>query len=425
MLSVFVQVTEAKMQSSINSADTAWVLVSTALVLLMTPALGLFYAGMARTKNVLNILMQSFVALSVVSVLWAVVGYSLSFAKGNSFVGGLDYLFLKGVGQDALTLNGAALTVPHLLFMAFQMMFAIITPALISGAIVERMKFSAYLVFIALWSLLVYSPVAHMVWGEGGLFVGKALDFAGGTVVHITSGFSALALALLMGKRRLNHSDDTRPHNLPMVLLGAGLVWFGWFGFNAGSALTSGGLAASALVTTHIAAAVAGLVWILLEWVVVKKPTALGFATGAVAGLVAITPGAGFVTPVSAMIIGAVVPFISYGMIALKNKFKYDDTLDVFAVHGCGGLWGAIATVIFADKAVNSAGFNGLLKGDSSWLMQQLFAVGTAVGIAIVGTVVIYTALKLVFKTVNVSSEEEAAGLDITQHGESGYVSEN
>ena len=413
------------MQSSINSADTAWVLVSTALVLLMTPALGLFYAGMARTKNVLNILMQSFVALSVVSVLWAVVGYSLSFAKGNSFVGGLDYLFLKGVGQDALTLNGAALTVPHLLFMAFQMMFAIITPALISGAIVERMKFSAYLVFIALWSLLVYSPVAHMVWGEGGLFVGKALDFAGGTVVHITSGFSALALALLMGKRRLNHSDDTRPHNLPMVLLGAGLVWFGWFGFNAGSALTSGGLAASALVTTHIAAAVAGLVWILLEWVVVKKPTALGFATGAVAGLVAITPGAGFVTPVSAMIIGAVVPFISYGMIALKNKFKYDDTLDVFAVHGCGGLWGAIATVVFADKAVNSAGFNGLLKGDSSWLMQQLFAVGTAVGIAIVGTVVIYTVLKLVFKTVNVSSEEEAAGLDITQHGESGYVSEN
>ena len=413
------------MQSSINSADTAWVLVSTALVLLMTPALGLFYAGMARTKNVLNILMQSFVALSVVSVLWAVVGYSLSFAKGNSFVGGLDYLFLKGVGQDALTLNGAALTVPHLLFMAFQMMFAIITPALISGAIVERMKFSAYLVFIVLWSLLVYSPVAHMVWGEGGLFVGKALDFAGGTVVHITSGFSALALALLMGKRRLNHSDDTRPHNLPMVLLGAGLVWFGWFGFNAGSALTSGGLAASALVTTHIAAAVAGLVWILLEWVVVKKPTALGFATGAVAGLVAITPGAGFVTPVSAMIIGAVVPFISYGMIALKNKFKYDDTLDVFAVHGCGGLWGAIATVIFADKAVNSAGFNGLLKGDSSWLMQQLFAVGTAVGIAIVGTVVIYTVLKLVFKTVNVSSEEEAAGLDITQHGESGYVSEN
>ena len=425
MLSAFVQETEAKMQSSINSADTAWVLVSTALVLLMTPALGLFYAGMARTKNVLNILMQSFVALSVVSVLWAVVGYSLSFAKGNSFVGGLDYLFLKGVGQDALTLNGAALTVPHLLFMAFQMMFAIITPALISGAIVERMKFSAYLVFIALWSLLVYSPVAHMVWGEGGLFVGKALDFAGGTVVHITSGFSALALALLMGKRRLNHSDDTRPHNLPMVLLGAGLVWFGWFGFNAGSALTSGGLAASALVTTHIAAAVAGLVWILLEWVVVKKPTALGFATGAVAGLVAITPGAGFVTPVSAMIIGAVVPFISYGMIALKNKFKYDDTLDVFAVHGCGGLWGAIATVVFADKAVNSAGFNGLLKGDSSWLMQQLFAVGTAVGIAIIGTVVIYTVLKLVFKTVNVSSEEEAAGLDITQHGESGYVSEN
>jgi Amt family ammonium transporter len=413
------------MQSSINAADTGWILVSTALVLLMTPALGLFYAGMARAKNVLNILMQSFIALSVVSVLWSVVGYSLSFAKGNSFVGGLDYLFLKGVDQNALTINGATLTIPHLLFMAFQMMFAIITPALISGAIVERMKFSAYIVFIALWSLLVYAPVAHMVWGEGGLFVGKALDFAGGTVVHITSGFSALALALLMGKRRLNHSDDTRPHNLPMVLIGAGLVWFGWFGFNAGSALTSGGLAASALVTTHVAAAVAGLVWVLIEWIVVKKPTALGFATGAVAGLVAITPGAGFVTPASAMIIGAVVPFISYGMIALKNKFKYDDTLDVFAVHGCGGLWGAIATVIFADKAVNSAGFNGLLKGDSSWFTQQLFAVGTAVGIAVVGTFVIYTVLKLVFKTLNVSSDEEAAGLDVTQHGESGYVSEN
>lgn len=413
------------MQSNVNAADTSWILISTALVLLMTPGLGLFYAGMTRAKNVLNVLMQSFVALSVVTVLWAVVGYSLSFSKGNSFIGGLDYLLLKNVGQEAFTLNGASITIPHLLFMAFQLMFAIITPALISGAIVERMKFSAYVVFIALWSLLVYTPVAHMVWGEGGLFVGKALDFAGGTVVHITSGFSALALALLLGKRRLSHNDDTRPHNLPMTLIGTGLLWFGWFGFNAGSALTSGGLAANALVTTHIAAAVAGLVWILLEWLLVKKPTALGFASGVVAGLVAITPGAGFVTPAAAIAIGAVVPFISYGMIRLKSKFKYDDTLDVFAVHGCGGLWGAIATVIFANKSVNSAGFNGILHGDTSWLGQQLLAVGIAAGAGLVGTAVIYAVLKLVFKTVNVTNEEETSGLDITQHGESGYVTDN
>lgn len=413
------------MQSNINAADTAWVLISTALVLLMTPGLGLFYAGMTRAKNVLNVLMQSFVALSVVTVLWAVVGYSLSFSKGNSFVGGFDYLLLKNVGQEAFTLNGASITIPHLLFMAFQLMFAIITPALISGAIVERMKFSAYVVFIALWSLLVYTPVAHMVWGEGGLFVGKALDFAGGTVVHITSGFSALALALLLGKRRLSHNDDTRPHNLPMTLIGTGLLWFGWFGFNAGSALTSGGLAANALVTTHIAAAVAGLVWILLEWLLVKKPTALGFASGVVAGLVAITPGAGFVTPAAAIAIGAVVPFISYGMIRLKSKFKYDDTLDVFAVHGCGGLWGAVATVIFANKSVNSAGFNGILHGDASWLGQQLLAVGIAAGAGLVGTAVIFALLKLVFKSANVTHDEEMSGLDVTQHGESGYVTDN
>jgi Amt family ammonium transporter len=285
------------------------------------------------------------------------------------------------------------------------------------------MKFSAYVLFIALWSLLVYTPVAHMVWGEGGLFVGKALDFAGGTVVHITSGFSALVLALLMGKRRLNHGDDTRPHNLPLVLIGSGLVWFGWFGFNAGSALTSGGLASSALVSTHLAAATAGLIWLVLEWITVNKPTALGFATGAVAGLVAITPGAGFVTPTNAIIIGAIVPLISYGMIMLKNKLKYDDTLDVFAVHGCGGLWGAVATVIFADKAVNSAGFNGLLKGDSSWFVQQLTAVGASIGVAVVGTVVIFAILKLLFRSLNVTNEEETLGLDITQHGESGYVS--
>ncbi len=414
------------MQSSINAADTAWVLVSTALVLLMIPGLALFYAGMTRSKNVLNVLMQSFVSMSVVSVLWFVVGYSLSFSKGSSpYIGGFDYLLLKNVDQAPFVLNGTTITVPHLLFMAFQLMFAIITPALISGAIVDRMKFSSYVIFIAMWSLLVYAPLAHFVWGEGGLFVGKALDFAGGTVVHISSGFSALALALLLGKRKLAHNEDARPHNLPMTLIGTGLLWFGWFGFNAGSSLAANGLAASALVTTHLAAATAGLIWLLIEWVTVKKPTALGFASGAVAGLVAITPGAGFVTPLAAIAIGAVVPFISYGMIKLKSKFGYDDTLDVFAVHGCGGLWGAIATGIFANKAVNSAGFDGIIHGNPGLLTGQITSALVAAGLGLVGTTVIYYAIKIATKTLRVTPQDEEAGLDVTQHGETAYVTEN
>jgi Amt family ammonium transporter len=309
--------------------------------------------------------------------------------------------------------------------MAFQLMFAIITPALISGAIVDRMKFSSYVIFIAMWSLLVYAPLAHFVWGEGGLFVGKALDFAGGTVVHISSGFSALALALLLGKRKLAHNEDARPHNLPMTLIGTGLLWFGWFGFNAGSSLAANGLAASALVTTHLAAATAGLIWLLIEWVTVKKPTALGFASGAVAGLVAITPGAGFVTPLAAIAIGAVVPFVSYGMIKLKSKFGYDDTLDVFAVHGCGGLWGAIATGIFANKAVNSAGFDGIIHGNPGLLTGQITSALVAAGLGLVGTTVIYYAIKIATKTLRVTSQDEEAGLDVTQHGETAYVTEN
>jgi Amt family ammonium transporter len=414
------------MQSNFNAADTAWVLISTALVLLMVPGLALFYAGMTRAKNVLNVLMQSLASLSIVSVLWFVVGYSLSFSKGSTpFLGGFDYLFLKNVDQNTFALNGVNNTIPHLLFMAFQLMFAIITPALISGAIVDRMKFSAYAVFIGLWSLLIYAPLAHIVWGEGGFFVGKALDFAGGTVVHISSGFSALALALLLGKRKLSHTDDVRPHNLPMTLIGTGLLWFGWFGFNAGSALAANGLAASALVTTHLAAATAGLVWMLIEWFSIKKPTALGFASGAVAGLVAITPGAGFVTPLAAIAIGAVVPFVSYGMIKLKSKLGYDDTLDVFAVHGCGGLWGAIATGIFANKAVNSAGFDGWLHGNASLMTNQLMSAGMAAAFGFVGTAVIYYVLKLVYRNVRVSQQDEEVGLDITQHGETAYVSEN
>ncbi|MGC4045336.1 MAG: ammonium transporter [Armatimonas sp.] len=382
---------------------------------------------MARAKNVLNVLMQSFIAMSIVTVVWVVVGYSLSFAPGTAFLGGMDFAMLNKVGQTTFTWNGTAMTIPHQVFMCFQMMFAVITPALISGAIVERMKFSAYCVFIALWSLLVYSPMAHMVWGAGGYLFNKgALDFAGGTVIHMTSGFSALVLAILLGKRRLSSHEDTRPHNLPMTLIGTGILWFGWFGFNAGSAGAASGVAGSALMVTHIAAAVAGLVWCLIEWVHVKKPTALGFASGAVAGLVAITPASGFVTASSAIIIGAVVPFISYGAIQLKNKLqKYDDTLDVFAVHGLGGTWGAIATGIFADEKVNSVVSASIKPEDGGrghLMIAQFSSIGAAIVFGVVGTLVIGLVLKVLFKGLAVSGNEEEAGLDLTQHDEVGYV---
>jgi ammonium transporter, Amt family len=407
------------------TGDTAWMLASAALVLLMTPGLAPFYGGMVRAKNVLNMLMQSFVAMAIVTLLWVMVGYSLAFAPGNPIIGGMTYLGLKNVTQDTFTLNGTLITVPHQVFMMFQMMFAIITPALISGAIAERMKFGAYCIFITLWSLVVYSPLAHMVWGEEGfLFKLGALDFAGGTVVHISSGFSALVLAILLGKRKLGVGEDTRPHNLPMTLIGTGLLWFGWYGFNGGSAVASNGLAGSAFMVTHIAAAAAALVWILIEWVTIKKPTALGFASGAVAGLVAITPASGFVTPISAIFIGAVVSFVSFGMIKVKAKLGYDDTLDVFAVHGMGGVWGAIATGLFADKTVNSlVGDNGglLVGGGGALLGKQFVAIGIAVALAVVGTLVIAGILKATVG-IRANDEEEDAGLDITQHGEVGMV---
>lgn len=407
----------------LNTGDTAWLLASTGLVLLMTPGLALFYGGMVRSKNVLNMLMQSFIAMALVPILWVVVGYSLAFAPGNAFIGGLSYLGLNGVGQETFVLNGTGVAVPHLVYMAFQMMFAIITPALISGAIAERMKFGAYFAFIALWSLLVYSPLAHMVWGEGGfLFNLGALDFAGGTVVHISSGFSALALAVMLGNRRLHPSEDARPHNLPMTLIGTGLLWFGWFGFNGGSGVASNGLAGSAFVVTHVAAATAGLVWILIEWAIYKRPTALGLATGAVAGLVAITPASGFVGPMPALAIGAGVAVVSFLGIRLKSRLGYDDTLDVFGVHGLGGLWGAIATGLFASKAVNSAGADGLFFGGGFTLLgKQLIAVAIAIGLAVVGTVVIGLILKAVIG-LRASGEEEEAGLDLTQHGEAAYA---
>ena len=404
-----------------DTGDTSWLLISTALVMLMTPGLALFYGGMVRAKNILNMLMQSFIALSVVTVIWVVVGYSLAFAKGSPFIGTLEWVGLNGVGQTQDDFY--ATTAPHQVFMLFKLMFAIITPALISGAVAERMKFSSYVVFMAIWCLVVYVPLAHMVWAEGGyLFALGALDFAGGTVVHISSGVSALVLCIMLGKRRTSGSEDMRPHNLPMTLIGTGLLWFGWFGFNAGSAVASGGLAGSAFMVTHIAASVAGLTWVLIEWMAYKQPTALGFATGAVAGLVAITPASGFVGPMAAIAIGAGVSVISFFGIKLKSKLGYDDTLDVFGVHGLGGTWGAIATGLFAQKSINSLGADGLFFGGGATLLgKQFIAIGIAWGIAIVGTVVIASIVKAIMG-LRVDADSEESGLDLTQHGESGYA---
>jgi Amt family ammonium transporter len=404
----------------IDTGDTAWLLASSALVLLMTPGLALFYGGMVRSKNVLNVLMQSFIAMCLVTVLWVVVGYSLAFAKGTPFIGSFAWVGLNAVGQEPNAFYGA--TVPHQVFMVFQMMFAIITPALISGAIAERMKFSTYVVFMALWSVLIYAPLAHMVWGEGGFLKDRgALDFAGGTVVHISSGISALVLVLLLGKRRTRTGEDSRPHNLTMTLIGTGLLWFGWFGFNAGSAIASNGLAGSAFLVTHIAAATAGLTWVLIEWIVIKKPTALGLATGAVAGLVAITPASGYVGPMAAIVLGVGVSIISFLAIRLKAKLGYDDTLDVFGVHGVGGIWGALATGLFASKAINSAGADGLFYGGGADLLgKQFLGVAVAILYAGGGTLILGLILKAVMG-LRVDAESEDAGLDLTQHGEEAY----
>jgi Amt family ammonium transporter len=409
----------------LDTGDTAWMLVSTAFVMLMTPGLALFYGGMVRSKNVLNMLMQSFVALGIVTLVWVLWGYSLAFGPGNSWIGSFAWFGLNHVGPAPNPDYGA--TIPHQVYMIYQMMFAIITPALISGAIAERMKFSTYVIFMVLWSTLVYCPLAHWVWGHGG-WLGTsggigALDFAGGTVVHISSGISALVVALALGKRRTGQEEELRPHNLPMTLIGTALLWFGWFGFNAGSAVASNGLAGSAFVATHIAAAIAGLTWTLIEWGAYKKPTALGFATGAVAGLVAITPAAGFVGPIPAIFIGISVACISFFAIRLKHLFHYDDTLDVFGVHGVGGTWGALATGLFASLAVNSQGANGLFYGGGfAQLVKQAAAAGTAIVYAAVVTFLLVTILKAVMG-LRVSMDEEEAGLDLTQHGESGYSS--
>ena len=403
-----------------NTGDTAFVLFSSALVMLMVPGLALFYGGMARNKNVLGTLMQSFIMLGVITVTWVLWGYSTAFGPDHGgIIGGLDWFGLKGVGIEPSPDYGS--TIPHAAFMIFQCMFAIITPALITGAFAERMKFSAFLLFAILWSTFVYNPLAHWVWGVGG-WIGKlgALDFAGGTVVHISSGISALAAAVIIGKRRGYGSVAFIPHNLPMTITGAALLWFGWFGFNAGSALAANGLAANAFVVTHVASATAALSWIIMEWMHRGKPTTLGAASGAVAGLVAITPASGFVGPVSALIIGGMAGIICYGGILLKSKLGYDDSLDVVGIHGLGGTWGALATGLFASTLINPDGANGLFFGNPGQLWIQFVSVAATWIFAFVMTVII---LKVVDWIVGlrVTDEEEERGLDISQHNETGY----
>ncbi|MFN6456280.1 MAG: ammonium transporter [Nostoc sp. EfeVER01] len=428
-----------------DTGDTAFMLISAALVLLMTPGLAFFYGGFVRSRNVLNTLMMSFVLMAIVGVTWILWGYSLSFAPGLPFIGGLQWLGLNGVGLEITDyLKGSnppevvsyAGTIPHQAFMIYQAMFAIITPALISGAIAERMSFRAYSLFVLLWSTFIYAPLAHMVWAKGG-FLGLygglgALDFAGGTVVHISSGVSALVAAIVLGPRKTHPDRLSPPHNVPFILLGAGLLWFGWFGFNAGSALsiasgTSGNLvtnvATTAFVATNTAAAAGALMWLILEGVLRGKPTAVGAATGAVAGLVGITPAAGFVTPLSAILIGFITTFVCFYAVSFKHKLQIDDALDTYPVHGVGGTVGAILTAIFATTQVNGGGKNGVLRGNFGELGVELVAIAVAYVIAGVGTWII---LKVIDATVGLRVKEEAElqGLDINEHGEEGYNSE-
>jgi Amt family ammonium transporter len=394
-----------------DAGDTAWMLVSSALVLVMLPGLALFYGGMVRSKNVLSTSMHIFAAMAIIGVQWVAFGYSLAFGGPGTFIGGLQHLFLDGITPDTLT--G---TIPTYVFVMFQGMFAIITPALIAGAVAERMKFSTYCVFIFLWATLVYDPLAHWVWGEGGwLLEMGALDFAGGTVVHLSSGISALVLAIFLGKRKGYPHERMAPHNLPMTLLGAGLLWFGWFGFNAGSALSAGGGAALAFTTTQTAAAAGALSWMLVEWLKAGKPSALGAASGVVAGLVVITPAAGFVTPASALVMGLLAGAVCYGGVMLKHKLGYDDSLDAFGVHGVGGAFGAVATGIFA-----SVGATGLFAGNLHQLLVQLIGVVAAGAYAVVVTVGILLLLKATMG-LRVTTDEERMGLDQTAHSESGY----
>ncbi len=405
----------------INSGDTAWMLISAALVLLMTPGLAFFYGGMVRRKNVLSVLMQCFMIMCVLSLQWVLIGYSLSFGSGKGFWGGLQWMGLNGVGLEPYA--DYAGTIPHQAFMIFQGMFAIITPALIIGAFAERMKFSAFLIFTLLWATFVYDPLCHWVWGMGGWLRNLgALDFAGGTVVHINAGIAALVTAIVLGKRSNLEKNVPTPHNLPFVVLGTALLWFGWFGFNAGSALAANGLAVNAFVVTNTAAAAAGLSWALIEWMRNGKPTIFGVCSGAVAGLVAITPAAGFVSVIPAIIIGLLASvFCFIAVTVIKPLFGYDDSLDAFGVHCAGGIWGALAAGLFASKLVNPAGANGLFLGNPQQFLIQLLTVLVTVVYTGAVTLVIY---KLVdkFIGVRVDVKSEAIGLDLTQHRERAYT---
>ncbi len=411
----------AQTPGRIDAGDTAFVLISAALVMLMTPGLALFYGGMVRRKNVLTTIMQSFVAIAVVSLQWILFGYSLSFGPDvHGIIGSFDWIGLRGVGVEPNP--DYAATVPHLAFMIYQAMFAVITPALITGAFAERMKFSSFLLFTLLWSTLVYDPVAHWVWGAGGWLKNRGvLDFAGGIVVHISSGISALAAALLVGKRKGYLREPMQPHNLPMTVLGAGLLWFGWFGFNAGSALSSGALSTMAFVATHIAAVSATLLWVIIEWLHRGKPTTFGAATGAIAGLATITPASGFVGPMSALLIGMLAGSICYVALNMKGKLGYDDSLDAFGVHGVGGIIGTIGAGLFAQKIINPGGADGLFFGNAHQVFVQLISIGVVVVYSFLLTTVL---LKLVNAVtgLRVSEEDEVSGLDLTQHEESGYT---
>jgi Amt family ammonium transporter len=416
-----------------TSGDNAWMLMSAALVLLMTgPGLALFYGGLVRRKNILSTMMQSFAMMGMVTILWAIAGYSLAFGHGNAFIGGLQHMFLRGVGLGP---SEYAPTIPEQTYMVYQLMFAIITPALITGAFAERMKFSAMAVFLSLWSLFVYSPMAHMVWGAGGFLNASgghfpSLDFAGGTVVHVTSGVSALVTAIYLGKRMGYPKIAMPPHSMVLSFIGACLLWVGWFGFNAGSALNSGPLATSAFINTHFAAAAAALGWTVTEWIHNGKPTALGGISGAVAGLVAITPASGFVQPMSALLIGILAGiFCSFMVFEVKSRLGYDDSLDAFGVHGAGGTLGALLTGIFAVSIINPAFGNdpsgkpvptGVLDGHWGQLGNQAAGVAVAWGISLVGTLVLLFVVDKVIG-LRVSPEHESAGLDLSQHGEEGY----
>lgn len=406
--------------AGINAADTAFIAICAAMVMLMTPALGFFYAGLVRKKNVLSILIQSLVIFCLITAIWALIGYTLAFGKSSGgVVGDLSYAGLNGVGMAPNP--DYAPTIPALLYFFFQLKFAAITPALIIGAFAERVKFSSLLIFITLWTVLIYAPVAHWVWGSGGwLKAAGTLDFAGGTVVHVLAGFSALAAAIVIGRRKID-KNHTKPNNVPFVILGAALLWFGWFGFNGGSALAASGVAVNAMVTTNIAAAFAALSWMVTDWLAKGKPTATGIAIGAVCGLVAITPAAGFVSPVSSMVIGLIAGLVSNIVANWRvERTKIDDTLDVFACHGISGVWGALATGIFASAAINAAGADGLLFGNYSLIFTQSLAVVATAAFAFAGS---YALLRIIDRLfgLRVSAEAEDLGLDLSVHGESAY----